>query len=339
MIEADASRATPELLFDRIFAFMETAAIMAAADIGLADPLADGPRTAAEVAAELGADERAVARLLRDLTGSGVIETVGPGRFALGPLGGFLRSDVPGSARAYYRMFSGALGGVMLGGDAALLKGTSAFEERFGTGMFEYMAEHPGEAGVFHRAMVDLGATVGTPPIHAYDFSGVSGLVDVGGGHGQLAREVLRLYPGIKAVVYDRPEVIAGTQGEIERDGLADRCQALAGDFFEWVPPGQDCYALRFIIHDWDDEAAGTILRRCREAIAPDGRLLLFEMVMPEGDGRHPARGLDWALFTCARGQERTETEHAALLDGAGFRLARVVPSSGPMSVVEALPV
>jgi hypothetical protein len=312
---------------------------MAAAEIGRAAPLAEGARTAAEVAAGLGADERAVGRLLRDLTGTGVIESAGPGRFALGPQGQFLRSDVPHSARALYRMFSGPLGRGMLGGEAALVKGATAFEEIFGAGIFDYMADHPRDASVFNTAMVDMGMTVGTPPIHAYDFSGVSRLVDVGGGHGQLAREVLRLYPEIEGVVYDRPGVIAETRAEIERDGLADRCDALAGDFFESVPRGRDCYALRYIIHDWDDEAAGTILRRCREAIIPDGRLLLFEIVMPEGDGLHPAKGMDWVMLACVSGQERTEAEHAALLDQAGFRLTRVVPSSSPMSVVEAVPV
>jgi hypothetical protein len=342
MVDVDSSagaRAGPQPLFERIFAFMETTAIMAAAEIGLADPLAGGPRTAAEVAEELGADERAVGRLLRDLTGTGVIETAGPGRFALGPQGQFLRSDVSQSARALYRMFSGPLGRGMLGGEAALVKGATAFEEIFGAAIFDYMADNPRDAGVFNTAMVDMGMTVGTPPIHAYDFSGVSRLVDVGGGHGQLAREVLRRYPEMEGVVYDRPGVIAETRTEIDRDGLGDRCEALAGDFFESVPPGGDCYALRYIIHDWDDEAAATILRRCREAITPEGRLLLFEIVMPEGDGLHPAKGMDWVMLACVSGQERTEAEHAALLDRAGFRLTRVVPSSSPMSVVEAVPV
>jgi hypothetical protein len=227
----------------------------------------------------------------------------------------------------------------MLGGEAALVKGATAFEEIFGAAIFDYMADNPRDAGVFNTAMVDMGMTVGTPPIHAYDFSGVSRLVDVGGGHGQLAREVLRRYPEMEGVVYDRPGVIAETRTEIDRDGLRDRCEALAGDFFESVPPGGDCYALRYIIHDWDDEAAATILRRCREAITPEGRLLLFEIVMPEGDGLHPAKGMDWVMLACVSGQERTEAEHAALLDRAGFRLTRVVPSSSPMSVVEAVPV
>jgi hypothetical protein len=143
----------------------------------------------------------------------------------------------------------------------------------------------------------------------------------------------------MKGTVYDRPEVIAGTQRAIEQDGLADRCQAVAGDFFESVPAGADCYALRLVIHDWDDQKAATILRRCREGITGDGRLLLFELVMPDADVAHPAKGMDWIMLACVTGRERTEAEYAALLASAGFRLNRTVPSPTPMSVLEALPV
>ena len=262
----------PKPLFERIFAFMETTAMMAAAKVGVPDALAAGPRTAADVAADLALDEKAVDRLLRNLTGTGVIESTGRGRYRLGPLGEFLRSDVPGSARAFYQFFGGPFGQGMLGGEAALTdKGVNGFDRILGLPIFDYMAAHPDDGAVFNRAMVDIGETVGTPPIHAYDFSGLSHIVDVGGGLGQLAREVLRINPGMKGIVYDRTEVIGSTQLAIERDGLADRCQAVAGDFFESVPAGADCYALRLVIHDWDDEKATTILRRCREAMTGTG--------------------------------------------------------------------
>ena len=336
----DRGQPGPGPLIERIFAFMETTALMAAAKIGLPDVLADGPLSPAEVAARIGVGEQAVARLLRDLTGTGVIETAGPGSYGLGELGHFLRSDVPGSARAFYQMFGGPLGQGMIGGEASLTNsGQTAFEQVLGVPIFEYMAQHPADGTVFNSAMVSIGSAIGTPPIHAYDFSGLSQIVDVGGGHGQLAREVLRANPGIKGIVYDRPNVIAETQVEIERDGLADRCQAVAGDFFESVPAGADCYALRLVVHDWDDREAETILRHCRDGITGDGRLLVFEIVLPEGDAPHPAKAMDWVMLSCVTGQERTEAEYAALLGRAGFRLTRVVPSPTPMSVVEAVPV
>jgi hypothetical protein len=227
----------------------------------------------------------------------------------------------------------------LMAGELAVRSDTTAFDEVMGAPFFDYLARHPEDGAIFNGSMVAFGQAIGTPPIHAYDFSGVRKLVDVGGGVGQLAMEVLRSYPDVEAVVYDGPAVIPETVAEIDRQGLADRCTAVAGDFFKSVPAGGDCYALRWIIHDWNDERATTILRCCREAIDPAGKLLLIEVVMPAVDGPHPAKTLDWVMLASISGQERTESEYAALLEGAGFRLTRVIPSTSPMCVVEAVPV
>jgi O-methyltransferase len=329
----------PVPLIEQLFAWIDTTAVMAAAEIGIFDRLAPGPRTAAEVAAEVGGQEPRIARLLRALTGTGVVVSTGDGKYALGAGGEFLRSDVPGSVRGIYRMVKGPICRGILAGDAAVRSETTAFDEVMGAPFFDYLAQHPEEGSIFNTSMVDFGLAIGTPPIHAYDFSGVRRLIDVGGGHGQLAMEVLRAHPDVEAVVFDAPGVIDETAVEIERNGLADRCQAIAGDFFKSVPAGGDCYALRWIIHDWNDDRAGTILRCCRDAIDPAGKLLLFEVVMPAVDGPHMSKTLDWVMMTSISGQERTEAEYGALLDRAGFRLTRVVPSESPMCVVEAVPV
>jgi len=334
------SDASPVPLIDRIWLWCDTTAIMAAAEAGIFDRLAGGPRTAAEVAEDLDADEQAVHRLLRDLTGTGVVVSAGAGRFALSPEGQFLRSDVPGSVRGLYRMMRGPMSLGLAAGHAALRKGaTTAFEAVHGAPFFDYLNRHPEDGSVFNASMVDFGTTFGTPPIHAYDFSGVRRLIDVGGGRGQLALEVLRAYADIEAVVFDAPEVIPETVADIERAGLTARCEGIAGDFFKSVPAGGDCYALRWIIHDWNDDRAETILRNCRDAIDPAGRLLLFEVVMPDVDGPHIAKSLDWVMLACVSGQERTEAEYSALLERVGFRLNRIVPSPTPMSVIEAVPV
>ncbi len=333
------SDAGPQPLIDRLFAWVDTTAIMAAAELGIFDRLAAGPRTPTEVAADVDADEWRIARLLRDLTGTGTVVSAGNGRFVLGPEGDFLRSDVPGSVREMYRMVKGPISRGLLAGEAAVRTETTAFDEVMGAPLFEYLGRHPEDGSIFNTSMVGFGLAIGTPPIHAYDFTGVRQLVDVGGGHGQLAMEVLRAYPDIEAVVFDAPAVIEETVVEMERNGLAGRCQAIAGDFFKSVPAGGDCYALRWIIHDWNDERAVTILRCCRDAIDPAGRLLLFEVVVPDVDGPHLSKTLDWTMMASVSGQERTEAEYGALLEQAGFRLTRVVPSASPMCVVEAVPV
>lgn len=326
-------------LTEMLFGWMNTTAIMAAAEFGLPDTLAAGTRTAAELADELGADEARLGRFLRTLTAAGVVVRAGDGRFALGPLGEPLRSDVAGSLRNVYRMIRGPIGQAMLSGHTGVGKGAPpAFETIFGMPGFEYLAQNPEYSRVLNAAMAEFGAAMGTPAIGAYDFSGVRTLVDVGGGRGQLAAEVLRRYPDMEGVVFDQPHVVEEAEAAIKEAGLSPRCRAVGGDFFTSVPAGGDCYAMRWIIHDWDDERAGTILRCCREAIDPAGRLLLFEMVMPEEDGPHPAKLLDYIMLSVITGQERTETEYAALLAANGFRLTRVVPSPTPMSVVEAVP-
>jgi hypothetical protein len=238
-----------------------------------------------------------------------------------------------------YRMVKGPIIRGVLAGELAVRNQTTAFDEVMGAPFFDYLGRHPEDGTIFNASMVAFGQAIGTPPIHAYDFSGVRKLVDVGGGLGQLAMEVLRTNPGVEAVVYDAPAVITETAAEIDRQGLGDRCTAVAGDFFKSVPAGGDCYALRWIIHDWNDERATTILRCCREAIDPAGKLLLIEVVVPSVDGPHPSKTLDWVMLTSISGQERTEAEYGALLDQAGFRLTRVIPSASPMSVVEAVPV
>lgn len=323
----------------RLVGWLDMCVVMAGAELGVADHLtADAPRAAKDVAGDLGLDVRATERLLRSLSSTGVT-SVGPdGTFTLGPAGPLLRSDAPGSLRSALRMFGGPVGRAAHVGAWAVRSGRPAFDELFGVPGWEYLAAHPDEAAVFNQAMVDFGMAMGGPAIAAYDFSWARRLVDVGGGRGGLTLQALAANPGLSAVVFDQPHVVPETVAEIERAGLAGRCRAEGGSFFEAVPRG-DCIVMRWIIHDWNDEECLTILRCCREALEPGGRLLLFEMILPEGDGPHFAKSLDWVMLACISGNERTESAYADLLARAGFRLERIIPSPTPMSVIEALPV
>lgn len=334
------TRAESESLLGRIFSWFDTTAIMAAADIGLPDALGSEPRTADEVATTLAVDAATIARLLRILTGTGVVTTLADGRFALTPQGQLLRSDVPGSIQALFRLSVGPLGAGLIAGRSALQKtANTAFEEVHGVSVYDYLSEHPEQSSIFNNSMVNFGVAMGGPPIDAYDFTGLRKLIDVGGGHGQLVTAILDRNPVAEGVVFDTPDVIAEATVTIAHAGLATRCQCIAGDFFTSVPAGGDCYLLRSVIHNWDDAQARTILTRCREAIDSAGRLLLFEIVMPDSDDPHPAKTFDWVMMTCVGGRERTEAEYAALLSGAGFRLLRTIHSESPMSVLEAVPV
>jgi DNA-binding transcriptional ArsR family regulator len=327
-----------DVLVGRVAQMLDTSAVMAAAEIGVADRLADGPRSVTELAEALGADETALGRLLDILTGSGVVRSTGDGRYALEPLGEPLRTDVPDSLRGFLRGAALWAGTGAVAGSVAVRSGGPSFESVFGLPFWPYLQKNPEIGSVFNSAMVSFGGAMGTPCIDVYDFSGIDHLVDVGGGIGQLAREVARRNPSLRATILDQPHNIAEAETAIAADGLQDRCRAVAGDFFVSVPGG-DCYTLRWIIHDWTDEESITILRACRESIAPGGRILLFEVVRPDADGPHLARTLDWVMLNVIQGQERTEKQYQALLKAAGFQLERVVPSATPMSIIEAFPI
>jgi hypothetical protein len=216
--------------------------------------------------------------------------------------------------------------------------GEPVFKRATGAEFFDYFAARPHESEIFNGAMNDFGLVVSAAVVEAYDFNGISSIVDVGGGHGTLIAAILKRWPKITGVIYELPHVAEGARRAMGEAGLADRCEIVGGDFFQSVPAGCDAYILRWIIHDWDHDRALTILKNCRRAMGKTGRLLLVEAIITPGDDLHPGKLLDFVMLTGLGGQERTEAEYGELLAEAGFRLNRIVPTESHMSVVEALP-
>jgi hypothetical protein len=139
-------------------------------------------------------------------------------------------------------------------------------------------------------------------------------------------------------VLYDLPHVIRDAPALLEARGVAARVTLEPGSFFERVPAGGDAYLMSHIIHDWSEAQCLTILGHCRKAMGPDGRLLIVETVLPEGNVPHQGKLQDLVMLVFPGGQERTEAEYATLLGKAGFRLNRVVPTSSVVSIVEGVP-
>jgi hypothetical protein len=173
------------------------------------------------------------------------------------------------------------------------------------------------------------------PIVEAYDFSGVGKLVDIAGGHGLLLAGILKANPHLQGVLFDLPYVIEGTGELLEQEGVSDRVQLTSGDFFKSVPAGADAYMMKHIIHDWDDESSIRILRNIRAAMSEGGRVLIIEMVVPEGNEPSPSKALDLLMLVMEGGKERTEKEYRRLLEEAGFRLTRIIPTKSPYSVIE----
>jgi hypothetical protein len=216
--------------------------------------------------------------------------------------------------------------------------GSNAMRRAVGDDAFDYLATHPEDSAVFDGAMTDYSRVTAPAIAEAYDFGRFRTIVDVAGGQGGLMAAILRSHPGVDGIVYDLPHVVDGTRAAIRKRGLQDRCQAMAGDFFDSVPAGADAYILKHIVHDWDDERALRILQNCRSAIAPRGRLLICEVVVSgPGDGCL-AKLIDLEMMVIPGGRERTEREFRDLLARAGFRLLGVHPTASPVSVIEAAP-
>jgi len=218
-----------------------------------------------------------------------------------------------------------------------VVTGEPAVNRVLGQPFFTYLAKHPDDAAIFNAAMT-AGSEMSIPAIlAAYDFSQFEKVVDVGGGQGALLSGILAANPQLQGVLFDFPAVVTGARPAM-RKTLDSRCEVFGGDFFEWVPEGGDAYVLKGIVHDWNDEDALQILKNCRRAIKPHGRLLLIEGVLKPSGQPDPGTFMDVLMLTLVGGRERTKADFQRLLENAGFSLSRVIATEGP-SIIEAQPI
>jgi hypothetical protein len=309
-----------------------------AAELGLADHLAAGPLTADELASRTKTHAPALYRVLRTLASLGLFTEDTTRRFSLTPMGEALKTGASGSARATI---------LTLGGEPvsaawqqliySVRTGKPAFEQVHGKPIFAWLAEHPNDAALFGETMIGFHGAEPAAVASAYDFSGFSTVVDVGGGTGNLLTTILGKHSQPRGVLFDMPHVASEATALIKTRGLSDRVRVEVGDFFQTVPKGGDVYLLSHVIHDWSEEQCQTILANCRRAMKADSRLLLIEMVLPPGDAPHPGKLLDMMMLVAPGGQERTADEYRTLLKSSGFRLVQVIPTNSAVSIVEAV--
>jgi SAM-dependent methyltransferase len=314
-------------------------ACASAVRLGIPELIARRAMTAGEVATAARTHPGATRRLLRALESIGAFALDGE-RYRLTDVGRFLLTDTPGglgmmfaaeSDTVHWRSWERL--------DDAVRTGESQPKAVFGLDGFDYYGAHPDEGARFGKAMENVSHFAANAVLDAYDFSDARTIMDVGGGNGSMAIALLRRTPGVRGVVVDLPYIQGPANERIRSAGLADRCRFEAVSFFESVPQGADVHVLKSILHDWDDAKSHRLLANCRSAIAGDGRLVVIEMVVPEKvePGLVPLMDLNMLVMT--GGLERTEREYADLFAKAGFRLARVVPTASPFSVLEARPV
>jgi SAM-dependent methyltransferase len=327
-------------LFDLMASHRITAVVYVAVRLGVADCLAEGPKTTREVADRTDAHQQSLQRLLRALITIGICKPVGADQFELTSMGKHLAGSAEQSLKAWAlfegellsRSWSGLLDSIRTGKTAAELAGIDD--------PFDLMAQDPERVKVFNEAMAALTRHVVPAVLSAYDFSPIGRLIDVGGGYGELLCAILKAYPSMRGAIYDLRRCADGANRHLSEAGLSERGEFISGSFFESVPAGADAVIMKSIIHDWDDARSITILQNCRRALTERGRLLLVERIMPEipeVDTEHRSVALsDLNMLRGPGGAERTEREYRELASKARFKVTRVL-AAGRSNIIEAM--
>lgn len=308
----------------------------AAARLRIADALACGPRTAAELAAQTGADVIALTRLLRALAATGVLERCADGRFSLTEIGSLLRSDTPMSFRHSLIEFFEPSMVPMSGLVDTVMSGRPAFEAAHGEAFFDYMARDRARGAAFDAQMSAGAALRSRALLEAVDLSRAALVVDIGGGEGALLCEVLRSYPSARGVLFDSAATAQRARERLAESGLGDRSEVRTGDFFDSAPEGGDAYVLSFVLHDWDDARSARILTNVCHAMREDATVHVVELVRAEEGAPSMVEYLNLDILELLAGRERTEGELCSLLEASGLRPTRVARTSTPFSVIEA---
>ncbi|MBM7077187.1 MULTISPECIES: methyltransferase [Micromonospora] len=293
------------------------------------DILGDGAMTAAELARRTDTDPQVLYRLLQMLTVPGVVVHTGD-EFRLAEGHEMLRADHPYTLRHFVilsaELYDDAFAGLM----HTVKTGRSGFKEVFGESLYEYLETHPDDADLFDRGMVDLAGPIAACLVAVHDFSGVTSIVDVGGGSGGLLPGLLTANPVMQGTVVDRPSVCArgpATLARVTDKTVIDRITFAPSDFFTEVPAGADRYVLKNVLHDWTYDNCVRILRTVATALAgspPGARLLVVEpLVETDLDG--------WrAVFQAVACDEGTlgldEEELRRALTEAGLTVESVTP-------------
>lgn len=318
-------------------AYRFSRALYVVTQLGIADLMKDGAKSADKLAAATRTNADALFRVLRALASVGVFAEVGPREFALTPVSDALRSDVPGSARSLVLMLAGDMHwSVYKELGYSVRTGQPAFDHVFGKELWDYLSEHPEISTVVDQAMTTGALMMGPVIAEAYDFSKFQTIIDVGGGTGQLMAAILRRHSQPRGIVFDLPHAIEHARAaSLLPNGRGD---LISGSFFEVIPPGADAYLMKSVIHDWPDDKARVILQKCHAAMSGTGTLLLIEGVVTSDASSDRLKSGDLEMLVMQNGRERTEDEFRRLLASAGFQLNRIVPTP-VTSIIEAFPI
>ncbi|MFD7549741.1 methyltransferase [Streptomyces sp. NPDC059578] len=324
-------------MMSMITGYWRTQIVRTVAELSIPDHLADGPLTALALAERIDADPDGVARLLRACASLGLVEVDADRRFHRTPLLDTLRTGSPHSLRTI-ALVHGSPGHWLPWGHfpQAVRSGTPQTSAALGRDIWAHFLAHPREGERFASSMTELTAHLAEEVAALLDTTGARVAVDVGGANGALVHALLRADTRLRGIVVDLPAVAATALATAQQAGLSDRVTVLGGSFFDPLPPG-DLFLLKAVLHNWDDDACVAVLRNCRTALNPGGRVVVVEMPLgPPGEpGFAPLLDLD--MLAVLPGRERELTHYDTLFEAAGLRRTRVTPTRSPQSIIEAV--
>jgi SAM-dependent methyltransferase len=306
--------------------YQVTALVAVTARLGLADLLADGPKSSGELAAQTGAHPQALLRFLRACSAYGLCKITGPDMFALTPEGACLRSDARSlhgfalgmGQAAHLRPFEHLYDGIMENRPVA--------QDALGMPMWEYYDAHPEAKATLTEHLDEVTSELAPHVVGNVDLTAFSRIVDVGGNQGHFLSAILEAAPKATGILFDRPEVMADARENMAAKGLTDRVELVAGDFLESVPEGGDLYLIKGVLHDWDNDSASRILANCHQAAAPGSTLLSLEgIVRSEPPLDQIVHLIDLSMLLLVGGRERTKAEFDELFESAGYNIAETI--------------
>jgi hypothetical protein len=340
-IMEDASAKVIDLIFGR----WRSQILYVGVKVGVFDALASGPRTAVSVASALGVDAGLLYRLMRALGSLGLLHEDNSRTFSLTPMGELLCRDHPHTLRGETLLIEGPEHYAAWKHLPALITEgqQNAFAREFGQHQFDYAIQHPSYGAVFNEAMSSyslIDTRLVLEALESYDFSGISHLCDVGGGHGYTLCSLLVKYPHLQGTVLELPSVIANKELLwADKMGVGDRCTYVPGDMFKEVSPA-DAYMVKRVLHDWNDTECLQILSTMHRAAPQQGRVLIMEHMVPGPDTPHFSKLFDIHMLIMLTGRERTLEEYAGLLEGTGWSYQQTwYPASKMLGVVEGVKV
>jgi ubiquinone/menaquinone biosynthesis C-methylase UbiE len=333
MLEPSFSESSKLFLLQANLSPILSQALYTVSQLNLADFLAQGVNSVSELAALTGTHASSLERLLRFLSGFGIVVEDEQSNFALTPIGDMLRTDNPYSPRDWI-LFNTELWRweIVQEMREVVTTGKTAYETRYQQPIYEVFAQKQEWGSAFNKGMKSWSSSLPSAVLKTYDFSQAKTIVDVGGGMGVLLTSILEAYPKLKGILFDLPNVVRDAKDDITNQGLAERCELVGGNFLNAVPTGGDLYIISYVFTDWSNEDCIRILKNCSRSMAPGGKIIILEPLLGSRNEQTLGKTIDMIMLLETGGRIRDEQEWKTIVREAGFTTTNIIPT-GDLSI------